>query len=168
MIVLLNKTIAILQADATITANLTGGVYDQPIMPDPPDATYGPGPAPDGVLYEATPNAFEPDPPYTIRPCASMRIMQRQPHPNGTWGRFVDIIEVWYYAPNSVDGKTKGYAGMNRVRSIFTRLPIPDDLGAGWIVEPANDALPFERTGEFFNAVRAVERFYGTFTGTDE
>jgi hypothetical protein len=165
MIVLLNKLLARLQADAMITANLTGGVYTRPIMPDPPTGAYGPGPAPDGVIYEATPDAFQTTPPYTIKPCASMRIMQRQPHPNGSWGRFVDIIEVWYYAPNTNDGYAKGYAGMSRVRQLFFRHPVPDDLGAGWIVEPANDALPFERSGEFLNSIRAVERFYGNFTG---
>lgn len=167
MIVLLTTALARLTGDSTVTTNLFGGVYDRPIMPDPPDAAYGPGPGPDGAIFESTPEAFDDLPPYIIRPCASIRIMQRQPHPVGGWGRFADIIEVWYYAPNTPDGTTKGYAGMERVRELFNRFPVPDGKGAGWIVEPANDALPFERTGEFINAQRAVERFYGTYTGTE-
>lgn len=146
-----------IRADSASMAILTGLVWEQPIIPEPEDGSGG-ALTPEGWYY-ATPEAFDPNPPWRILPCISVNRMPRTAHPsNWIGGAYADYIELWYYAPQTPAGKDAIRDVMPLVRTLFTRVHAKYSGGEG-IVEPANDIIPPKATAEFPQTVGAVERF---------
>lgn len=128
-----HQLIAILAADAAFAALATGGVWDRDLKRNTGTVA---APTP-----RSTPGAFDPAPPFAVRPSVVVMDGGENPSPGGVRGTFASFPRLVYYAPPTAAGEASIGAMARRARVVLDGRSVPIDGGGSAIV----DVLPDRR-----------------------
>ena len=141
----------IILAIPDIETRLPGKIWERPILPE--DST-----GPDGVLWAATPEAFDPLQPIQVQRCMSINTPERTYGDTNWYDKYMDYVELWYYGPNTAYDRALLEETMEVVYDVLVMSTIRYASGSARIKD-GRMRSHIKPTGEFFHAVYCVDRF---------
>ncbi len=145
---------AAMLGDPTLAALLTGGVWNQPLARS---TAYGDDAYP---VEGATPGAFEPTPPFRLRPSCVVLDRGEKPAAGGPAEGIAIYPRLHFYAADDRPGRTALRSALHRARAVLdgSRLTC-DEAIAPVLVRPLRDRLGERPSPEFDDAVMDVDRY---------